>query len=243
MAVLNTACLVVGQNVIVGSGSSSFGGPSPNCSVVTIFSGVSVALKFLNYIGDVAVGQTISSGATVTPAGIAGPNDITVATATNLTGYLKGNGAVVYTGTDPIPVANGGTGSATAAAALTALGAAASGANADITSLASLSTPLSIAQGGTSGNSVANALNALTIQSGQCTLSSGVFTVSTKTITANSIVVTALDSPSGTRTSFAGYKITALTPGVPGSFVITAISDAAATLSSCADVVNYIIIG
>ena len=134
-----TSLLVAGHPASAGrriSRSSRFSG------------GVSVALKFLNYIGDVAVGQTISSGATVTPAGIAGPNDITVATATNLTGYLKGNGAVVSAGTDPIPVANGGTGSATAAAALTAFGAAASGANADITSLASLSTPLSIAQGG-----------------------------------------------------------------------------------------------
>lgn len=51
--------------------------------------------------------------------------------------------------TGQLPVASGGTGSATAATARTALGAAASGANADITSLTALSTALSVAQGGT----------------------------------------------------------------------------------------------
>lgn len=51
-----------------------------------------------------------------------------------------------------LPVANGGTGSTTAAGALTSLGAAANGANSDITSLSGLSTPLSVAQGGTGAN-------------------------------------------------------------------------------------------
>lgn len=48
-----------------------------------------------------------------------------------------------------LPVASGGTGSTTAGGARTNLSAAASGANADITSLTALSTPLSVAQGGT----------------------------------------------------------------------------------------------
>lgn len=48
-----------------------------------------------------------------------------------------------------LSVAFGGTGSANAAGARTNLGAAASGANADITSLTALSTPLSVPQGGT----------------------------------------------------------------------------------------------
>lgn len=51
--------------------------------------------------------------------------------------------------TDVIPVATGGTGATTAANARTNLGAAASGANTDITSLAGLTTALSVAQGGT----------------------------------------------------------------------------------------------
>lgn len=51
----------------------------------------------------------------------------------------------------PISVADGGTGATSAGNARTNLGAAASGANADITSLAGLTTPLSVAQGGTGG--------------------------------------------------------------------------------------------
>ncbi|MBW3538408.1 hypothetical protein KY386_02860, partial [Candidatus Parcubacteria bacterium] len=52
-----------------------------------------------------------------------------------------------------LPVTSGGTGASTAAGARTNLGAAASGANSDITSLLGLTTPLSVAQGGT-GQSV-----------------------------------------------------------------------------------------
>jgi hypothetical protein len=54
---------------------------------------------------------------------------------------------------DILPVAKGGTGSADAAAARLALSAAKSGANNDITSLNNLTTPLSVAQGGTGTNS------------------------------------------------------------------------------------------
>jgi hypothetical protein len=49
-----------------------------------------------------------------------------------------------------VPIAKGGTNASTAAAARTNLGAAASGANGDITSLMGLTTPLSISRGGTS---------------------------------------------------------------------------------------------
>jgi len=54
---------------------------------------------------------------------------------------------------DALPVASGGTGSTTAGAARTALSAASSGANSDITSLTGLTTPLTIAQGGTGTSS------------------------------------------------------------------------------------------
>jgi hypothetical protein len=54
-----------------------------------------------------------------------------------------------------LPLTNGGTGAATAAAARTNLGAAASGANSDITSLAGLTTALSLAQGGTGATTAA----------------------------------------------------------------------------------------
>ena len=56
-------------------------------------------------------------------------------------------------GITDIAVADGGTGSSTASGARSNLGAAASGANSDITSLSGLTTPLSVSQGGTSGSS------------------------------------------------------------------------------------------
>ena len=63
--------------------------------------------------------------------------------------------------TFPLTVAQGGTGETSAWAARTNLGAAASGANADITSLSGLTTPLSIAQGGTGASSAATAFSNL----------------------------------------------------------------------------------
>jgi len=57
-----------------------------------------------------------------------------------------------FLGTIPaalLPITSGGTGATTASGARLNLGAAASGANSDITSLSGLTTPLSISQGGT----------------------------------------------------------------------------------------------
>lgn len=59
------------------------------------------------------------------------------------------NGAVVVSLNGAVPLANGGTNATSAAGARTNLGAAASGANSDITSLSGLTTVLSTAQGGT----------------------------------------------------------------------------------------------
>lgn len=61
----------------------------------------------------------------------------------------------------PLTILNGGTGSTTASGARTNLGAAAAGANSDITSLSGLTTALSIAQGGTSATSAGAARTAL----------------------------------------------------------------------------------
>jgi hypothetical protein len=57
-----------------------------------------------------------------------------------------------------VPLIHGGTGADTAAGARAILGAAASGANSDITSLSGLNTPLSLAQGGTGAGTGSNAL-------------------------------------------------------------------------------------
>lgn len=79
-------------------------------------------------------------------------------------------------GSSTIPIINGGTGASTAPTARTNLGAAASGANSDITSLSGLTTPLSVAQGGTganaSGATAANNIGALAIASNLSDLSS-----------------------------------------------------------------------
>jgi hypothetical protein len=61
----------------------------------------------------------------------------------------------------PVSVANGGTGGTTQATGRAGLGAAASGANSDITSLSGLTTPLSVGQGGTGGTTQATARNGI----------------------------------------------------------------------------------
>jgi hypothetical protein len=96
--------------------------------------------------------QTI--GGTVTSA-----NLDTLTDGSNATGLHGHDAADLLTGT--LTIAQGGTGATTATAALTSLGAAASGANADITSLTGLTTPLSIPQGGTGATTAAAARTAL----------------------------------------------------------------------------------
>ncbi len=61
---------------------------------------------------------------------------------------LINNGSGVMTSEPQLAITRGGTGASSAPAARIALGAAASGANTDITSLSNLSTPLTVAQGG-----------------------------------------------------------------------------------------------
>jgi hypothetical protein len=71
--------------------------------------------------------------------------------AGTITATLNGNATNV---TDTVAVANGGTGATAAAGARANLGAAASGANSDIESLAGLTTALSVTQGGTGATSL-----------------------------------------------------------------------------------------
>lgn len=70
-------------------------------------------------------------------------------------------GVVLFDPEDILPVSQGGTGASNTTSARANLSAAASGVNADITSLTGLTTPLSVSQGGTGGSSVSTAATSL----------------------------------------------------------------------------------
>jgi hypothetical protein len=82
-------------------------------------------------------------------------------------------------------------------------------------------------------------------QAAAVTLVAGTKNITGVSISATSIIFASLYTPAGTRTGFAGYKITSVVQGLngTGSFTMTAIDDSAATLASCTDVVNYLIVG
>jgi hypothetical protein len=98
---------------------------------------------------------------------------------------------------DTIPLTAGGTGSTTATDARTALSAAKSGANSDITSITGLTTPLTVAQGGTGASTSATAAFALKGANADITSITGLTTALTvaqggtgsATLTANSVVL------------------------------------------------------
>ncbi|MBA4373851.1 MAG: hypothetical protein C0402_13450 [Thermodesulfovibrio sp.] len=92
--------------------------------------------------------STVTDGV-YTTGSYADPAWITSLVGSKISGNIAGNAANV---TGVVAITNGGTGAITAGGALTNLGAAASGANSDITSLSGLTTPLSISQGGTGSN-------------------------------------------------------------------------------------------
>lgn len=87
--------------------------------------------------------------------------DTGVAAGTYVRVSVNAKGLVTAGQTSALAVANGGTGSTTASAARTALGAAASGANSDITALSGLTTALSLTQGGTGAATAPAARTAL----------------------------------------------------------------------------------
>lgn len=119
------------------------------------------ALRTAAGLGTIATQN--ANAVAITGGSVTGITDLVVADGgtgvSTLTGLVKGNGTSAFSaavqGTDyyapggtDVAVADGGTGSSTQSGARSNLGAAASGANSDITSLSALSTPLSVAQGG-----------------------------------------------------------------------------------------------
>jgi len=149
--------------------------------------------------GNITIANTSGVGSTITIANAAADGATKGIAAFNSTDFKAVSGVVdtiqgiattstpTYAGlnlTAALTVSNGGTGAATAAGARTNLGAAASGANSDITSLSGLTTALAVGEGGTglttlTANGILYASNSSTISqlavgtSGQCLISNG----------------------------------------------------------------------
>lgn len=145
-----------GQQGVAGSLTGTAGG-----DLKGIYPNAKLAIP--NTLGDLAAGNGTDAAALST--GGAGSNGkILHADSTEALG-LRWH-SLDLTGADTVlsgvlPVASGGTGGANAAAARTALGAAAKGANSDITSLTGITTPLAAAYGGTGVASLAALITAL----------------------------------------------------------------------------------
>lgn len=143
--------------------NSAIGNTAPSTGAFTNFS----ASGTFSLTGDQV---QISEGGTGQTTANAAFNALAPSQTGNSGKYLKTDGTNTswdqldistadITGT--LAVTNGGTGASTALGARAALGAAASGANNDITSLSGLTTPLSIVQGGTGANTAGTALSNL----------------------------------------------------------------------------------
>jgi hypothetical protein len=143
--VVDTASSWATNNLTVGRNGSTIEGLSED--LVCNISNVSVQLVYSGTTWNVFA-QAGGAGASVIDINSQTSGTLSVSRggtgATTLTGVVRGNGTSAFTtGTvsltsevsDTLPIANGGTGATTAGAALTALGAAASGANTDITAL------------------------------------------------------------------------------------------------------------
>ncbi len=208
-----------GQCLMVVSGTPAFGAcPGSGASPVTSLDGLTGALTINNSTGTgsaITINNAAADGSTKGIATFNGTNfkdngagvintiqDIATSSSPSFAGLSLGA---------PLTVTNGGTGANTAAGARTNLGAAASGANSDITSLSGLTTALSVSQGGTGLTAltanqllVANSTTSITQltngTSGQCLVSNGAGSAPSFQTCTGAGGVSSLDSLTGSIT-------------------------------------------
>lgn len=161
------------NRIIATTGPLTGGGPLTNNLTLSMPAASASTNGYLSSADWTTFNNKVSGGANSTITSLTGlTTDLSVSQggtgASTLTGVVHGNGTGAFTAgpvgltsevTGTLGISNGGSGSTTAAGARTNLGAAATGANSDITSLSGLTTALTVGQGGT-GASTASAARA-----------------------------------------------------------------------------------
>jgi hypothetical protein len=146
--------------------------------------------------------------------------------STGLTPATSVAGSVTLGGT--LNVLNGGTGAITATDARTNLGAAARGANSDITSITGLTTPLAVSQGGTGGATASAARSSLGLAIGTNVQAYSAQLDSVAAVSVNGLVARIAGSTVTPRTLTAGTGITVTNgSGVSGNPTIALVSPVA----------------
>ncbi len=171
-------------DISIGTGLSTSGGALHNSGIISAVGAGSITVTN-DGNGNITIdgpnGSGGGSGTVASPGGTIGKIAKFTGVQTIADSLLSDDGttvtvggALTVTGTvslsTPLAVTSGGTGANSAAGARTALGAAKSGANSDITSLSGLTSALSVAQGGTGVGTLAT--NGVIIGNGTSALSS-----------------------------------------------------------------------